>query len=804
LDVGRFPVPPLLEPTPPSLARQFYRRRAKVHHSQSRRILRLTIVALVLVFGWTGWYLAKRGFGKEWRDRVSQELHKRGVEASIQRLTVDPVRGLIAQNVRIYDFKNRENTLAVISEIALDINYAALLHDQPFLNALDVRGAELTIPNPAAAPGAPKTQIKELRAHIYFPPEQIYVSQAEGIFCGLRISATGQLIKRSDYKASDEISDEEWRQRLLLVHRVADELRRFTFPGEAPALQVKFSGDLSQFESVHAEATLTADRLRRGDYEMASLSLTADWASQTLHINQCNWADNAGNFSGRATWSRESGAADFQGRSTLDAKRFLEAAGFPQLLAGVTLTSPPLLELSGAANFAGEKPKISVIGRLAVERFSYKTVPLLNLTADFSWDGERGMIRELRLRHESGELRGDLLDAPNDFRLTVESGIDPIVFRAFTSPEMGRFLAEWVWTRPPSIRFALHGPGRDPVTWAGEGTIATQRTRFRGAWMNEASAALRLEKGALHLDNLRVLREEGAGTGSIAYDFAHHEIRFKDVKTALRLTEAIVWVDPKYFKEVTDYKFRHPPNLLINGVYHFGGGANDHVEIKVDAPAGMDYVFLGKTLPFDRVSGRLLFTDNRLQLFDIDGKLFNGDVRGGADVSLARNDKSYRANLTLDAVDFPRLADLYFKYETKHGLLSGAYEWTSTGSDARSMQGAGTAKVTEGDIFAIPVFGPLSGLLSSIIPGAGYSLARQAKSTFTIKSGVIHTDDFKVSGKLFGMVGHGDIHFLEDKLDFDIRIEAGGAGVLLTPMYKLFEYKGEGSIAKPNWHTKRF
>jgi hypothetical protein len=205
-------VPSLLEPTPPSLARQFYRRRAKVHHSQSRRIVRLTIVALFLLFGWSGWYLAKRGFGKEWRDRVSDELHKRGVEASIQRLTLDPVRGLIAQNVRIYDFKNRENTLAVISEVALDINYAALLHHKPFLNALDVHGAELTIPNPIVAlvaPGAPKTQIKELRAHIYFPPEQIYVSQAEGMFCGLRISATGQLIKRNDYKPSEEISDED-------------------------------------------------------------------------------------------------------------------------------------------------------------------------------------------------------------------------------------------------------------------------------------------------------------------------------------------------------------------------------------------------------------------------------------------------------------------------------------------------------------------------------------------------------------------------------------------------------------------
>src|SRR5437763_11615675 len=281
--------PPVLEPTPPSLARQFYRRRAKAHHSQTRRYLRLALVAIVLIFGWGGWYLAKRGFGKQWRDRVSQELRKRGGEASIALLTLDPVRALIAQDVRIYDFKNRENTLAVISEVALDINYAALLHNKPFLNALDVHGAELTIPNPAAAPGAPKTQIKELRAHIYFPPEQIYVSQAEGIFCGLRISATGQLIKRNDYKPSKDASEEDWGQRMMLIQRVADELRRFKFPGEAPSLQVKFSGDLSRFETARAEATLHAERLQRGSYEMKSLAAAAEWTNQTLNVTRCEW-----------------------------------------------------------------------------------------------------------------------------------------------------------------------------------------------------------------------------------------------------------------------------------------------------------------------------------------------------------------------------------------------------------------------------------------------------------------------------------------------------------------------------------
>ena len=154
--------------------------------------------------------------------------------------------------------------------------------------------------------------------------------------------------------------------------------------------------------------------------------------------------------------------------------------------------------------------------------------------------------------------------------------------------------------------------------------VALQRTRFRGAWMNSANADVHLEKGALTFDNLRVTRDEGVGTGSFTYDFVKREVRLKEVKSTLRPTDAILWVEPKLFKDVAPYKFRQPPSIVANGVIHFGA-PNDHLELTVDAPAGMDYVFLGKTLPVDRVSGRLLFTDNRLQLSEIAGKLFNGD-----------------------------------------------------------------------------------------------------------------------------------------------------------------------------------
>src|SRR5207244_11023602 len=195
--------------------------------------------------------------------------------------------------------------------------------------------------------------------------------------------------------------------------------------------------------------------------------------------------------------------------------------------------------------------------------------------------------------------------------------------------------------------------------------------------------------------------------------------------------------------------FPQPHTIPAKGVYPFRGQKGTRLEINVDGPSGMDYVFLGKTLPFQKINGRLLFTNDRLQIVDLRGSLLAGNVRGSADISLAHGDPRYHAKLAVDGVDFPRLTDLYYNYKTAHGQLSGTYDFNGNGDSARLMQGSGKMNVANGDVFAIPVFGPLSGILGAIIPGAGYSIARNASASFTVKDGIIHTEDLEVAGRLF-------------------------------------------------------
>src|SRR5438132_12753834 len=240
-------------------------------------ILRVAVVLVIAAAIGSGWYLARKGFGKQWRSRIVEELHRRGVEASIGHLTLNPFRGLVARNVRIFSYQDRSNTLAFVSEIVLDINYAAFFYHQPFLNALDIRNAEVTLPLKGPEGKTEQPQLRKFHARIYFPPEQIVVSQAEGIFCGIRVSATGQLIKRADYQPSPSLSDEEREKRLRIVRRIVIELQRFNFPKGPPSLQVKFSGDLAQLEDARAEATLQGNLLSRNNYEVRDFIATAEW-----------------------------------------------------------------------------------------------------------------------------------------------------------------------------------------------------------------------------------------------------------------------------------------------------------------------------------------------------------------------------------------------------------------------------------------------------------------------------------------------------------------------------------------------
>src|SRR5262249_4727741 len=411
----------------------------------------------------------------------------------------------------------------------------------------------------------------------------------------------------------------------------------------APELAVKFSGDLSQLEDAHVEAILRGSQIERGQYIARNFYLAGEWKDRSLSVPRLEWNDHAGRLSATATWSGENHRADFKLGSSVDLKPLLGGFGFDEVLKEMTFQGPPQIEASGFANTGAGSREMKVTGRVVLDNFAFQEVPFDNFSCDFAWDGERTMLRDIRLRQGSGELNADLLDAPNDFRLNLESTIPPTSLSPLVPEPVHSVLKEWEWQRPPNIHVTIRGTSRTPSTWHGEGTLALGRSRFRGVWMNNATANLRFGDGAVALENFHVTRDEGSGSGSFSYDERRHELRLTNVVSTLKPSEAIMWVEPRFWEHVVPYRFRRPPHVTVNGVVQFAGGKQTHLELNVDAPSGMDYTFIDKVLPVEKVSGQLLFTDDRLQILNLKGILFSGAVAGGADISLARSDHHYTA-----------------------------------------------------------------------------------------------------------------------------------------------------------------
>ena len=183
--------------------------------------------------------------------------------------------------------------------------------------------------------------------------------------------------------------------------------------------------------------------------------------------------------------------------------------------------------------------------------------------------------------------------------------------------------------------------------------------------------------------------------------------------------------------------------------------------------------------------------------------LFGGTVKGDADISLLKSKPGHVATLRFGDVDFTSLTKLYFGYDESHGKLNGTYNFNGRGDEGRTMRGEGELTVTEGNVFAIPFLGPFSDILSKIVPGIGYNSAHKAKMAFAISDGIITTKNLEIEGRGFSMFGNGRIWFLDDRMDFDMRINMQGLpGILFFPVSKLLEYRADSKFSRPEWKPR--
>ncbi len=769
------------------------------------RILVKTLIRLMLVILFVGIpsaiaWASLFGIGFGMPERIEKALSIGPFETKVRRVSFDLLRGLVAEDVEVYSSKAEGKQILKIGSVAVSPNLSALLSEKLVIDKvlLDDTGAQIPIRSETGQ--ITTLAIEGLRAHVVFFDNQLHITELEAIIQGIRLRGGG-VLKNPDQFEIDQ-PGEGGKPPPEALSRLVELLNDLTFPGSKPTITLDFKADLADLSQLEVEPiAFRCGRVVAKDWKLAGLEADARYVDGGLFVDRLEIKDERGSLRVWAAFRNKQ--LDFEAESTLGHAQFLGLLGEGKIPDGLVLEEAIQFSVQGSSDFSHAKPEISAIGSFHVGSFSFRDVKADSLRADFAWKGDKVFIREAKLVVGGEDAEVDVLMAPGDFRMKATSTIRPTSLAPAMDEIAKDLISKMEFQDAPWVEISLRGSSPDFKNMQGQGSLKLGRTAMREVWIDGAESDLDVGGGAITYRNIVLTKDKGVGRGTFTYDFGGQQVRLENIVSTLDPYSVLMWIDPKIAEAVAPYKFRQPPRVKGSGIVHMKDLSKNKLLLEVESPEGLDYELLGKTLRLGKTSADIDIIGAKVQARVKRSTLMGGTVSVSADVSIDPKKPVFDAEVDISKVDFAKLTKLYFNFDTSKGVVSGRYKFSAPTTSPEKMKGNGEIRVEEGNVFAIPILGPLSDIISKIIPGAGHQTARIATADFEIAEETITTKNLEIEGSGFSLFGSGDIFFMKDRMDMSVRINARGLpGIVLFPVSKLFEYVSTDSISKPEWRPK--
>lgn len=774
--------------------------RALTHHSL-KTVLRLVQLLVFVVLPGALFWLHFAGLPRALHEPLVEAARREGLDIDFERMRLSFMQGLVLDRVEMRAERLPEAPEVAVDRAAISLDWRALLRGRVELTSLDLRGAQLFLPVSSAGGVTRTLRLTKARARLMLADGVVGVPLARFNLQGVEVIASGQIVLGGGGapSAPTGLVPPE-------VGRALEVLESLDFGRTPPVLELEFaakSGDAAALQLPRIQLEAPTAAYGRGRLE--DIRLDASYARNVLEVHSLSARDGSGGtLDLHGTWNLAEGTAQAQAESTLDPAPWLTELRPQGPWQDLAFGEPPAVQASVELH-PGENPRVRVIGTVDTGRFSFRGADFRGLSGGFAWrDGEL-YTSDILLRPATGEIRGDFMMRPGDVKIRVDCRADPLQLLPLLPPKAREDVRkiELSFTDAPEIRMEGAGTALDPARLSARGTLRLGRTAIHGSPLDRATADVAFENLALVFTNIAVARPEGSGSGSFVYDFGQNQVRLDGIRSTMNPFNVLQWADPKVARETEPYRFKAPPEVTVNGVIGLKNPELTRLRADFTAPGGLDYDLLDETLNFGAAEGTLQFAGRQITVDIPSARLFGGRARINAAITTGQPGVPQKMSVVLDKVDFETLTRLYFDYEDSQGVLDARYDFTFVPGKPELMRGEGNLLVANGNVFAIPVLGPLSVLLDSVIPGTGYQTSRQATCTFRVADGVIRTDDLDVDGRGFTMIGQGDLLFIEDRMDFTVRVNARGVpGVLLYPVSKLFEYIADGKLSEPKWRPR--
>ncbi|MDA7921550.1 AsmA-like C-terminal region-containing protein [Verrucomicrobiales bacterium] len=791
-----------------------------------RLFLTLCILAACLIV-WGAVYARKQGFTRSWRDAIEVEFEKRGYYVEIGKLTLGAFRGLVAEDVKLFEDEARRQEVAILDNVYLDVDLSNILSKEILVKTLDVQDASLSLPIDPENPSGSRINVDGLSGRIVITESVIEILKAEAEFEGVVVSVKGTLL-RGAAEPKESNPDEMLRRRSQLM-KVAQWLRGFEFEDEKPLLNIEFSSAIGDLSSTTAKVSLQTGKVKKKGYihSLESLDVAAryDGFENTAVIDRFRIGDRFGEFELTGQWSQDTELLEFDFDSSADLIGLASWFSSSKFLREVVFFQPPGVKASGEIDLSAIKKGVisfpgKVSGDFRAGRLVTRGTVFSGLDFGFSLSGERIYLRNLRLDHKTGVAFLNLKYEPGRDLETLlyetEITLDPLVFRPFFTERGRKFIDVWNFGDRSNVYIAAAGKGSSwsPATWQHNGEIDLRQFSLNGVDFLEMEAEVESDGDTHWFRDIALTKEEGKIVAELAKcDVSTKQWEVKGVVSTVNPIEGAQAFSPKLARHLTRYRFAESPTIRLSGLLDArhpeevgSNPRNNFLEMSFSGGGALKYDFLGKTLDFSHPSGEISIEKSHVNLTRFGAGVFGGslDLRFDA-LNVRSAEKPFVGDVKVTGVPLEAITKLYGDVDAAKGTLDARLQFSGGGGTVANLQGTGAARIVNGNLFAIPLLGPLSKVISN---GSGdrngNNVAKEASATFTIVNGVVKTDDLEALTNTFRVKSVGELSLVDKGVDFEAVVKTRDqlSSAILTPVSELLTYSCSGTWKEPVWRSK--
>jgi hypothetical protein len=800
----------------------------RLHLTRNLRSLAFLLVACVVVaMPATLWWANHTGLPESWRATIEREISKQGAYVQIGALSYLPLHGVVASRVKVFSDAARAHEISRLESVLLDFDKTKLARGVVRITKIELKDARLLLPVDPNDPGSESLEVTDANGTLLMPGNRRFeVRDATGRIAGIKVSMDARLIGYQQEGDSPATPSQRGKRRELLA-RAIGELNRWHFePTNPPEIRLFLDGNANEPSTLSAKLRLRAARIEKNQRILENITAEAEIAGDLLTVTTFRAKDSRGALDARVDYdiSERNGRFDLQ--STLEIQPLLKAwLGLPPL-AELVIGGRQSLKAEGDFQLGEDNiPKIRTTGSAHCESVMLRGVPFDTVQTSFAWRDGDLLLKNVRLRRPDGEATGKALIQWPLVRLALESTLPEQIYKPFfIGQPLEKVISDFADRKGAAVHVKLEGgfDATDRHSWAYTGGGTVKNVNYKGVPVNFAECKFSLSHHELDFfDGTVVFNYQGyplrqafggpdQGTvkiGRIRYDAPSKTVEVENVAGKIWAAPLVRLFAPKVADSLEVYRFHQPPTLSGSGVVDVTPQGRTSLDVAFNTEAAADYRFLGKNLTLAKPAGKVLIRGPRVKVEDLKIQAFDGPVAARFDF---RGNGLLEGELSWTKLSIPALTSTYGFQMKGGGEVTGRLEFSLNDGKVETMNGTGLFALEKTELFAVPMFGPLSPLISGVLNDrrAGFERAKDAFCTFTIKDGILTSRDFQTSTTSLTFAGDGSVDLKERTLDMTMRMNARGLLGLITlplrPFYGMFQFRGTGPLKDTQWENVMF